>query len=128
MPKTTRRVPEYERLMRRMGARLREVRESQGYSQVDLADSLGHPYPGTGSWVSDIERGINGIDAITLQRIADVLEYPISYFTDTRYDARKPSAPRNRNEWVLLFNGDIDRADAHYELDLNLDRARAEGG
>lgn len=127
MPLTARWTPEYAREARRVGDQLRRARNRQDLTQPQLVERLGKSSPRSFQWVSDIECGRTAVDVITAQRIADVLGYPIAYFTDKHFDERRPQWPRSRNEWVLLAGGDAGRGDAHWELDLNLEEKRKEG-
>ena len=104
----------------RLGARVKSVRNQIGLTQTELGLALGKGYPATTSWISEIESGRNGVDALTLQRIADVLSYPIAYFTDEKYDVRRPQWPKSLSEWTMLAGGDEPRARAHFELDHEL--------
>lgn len=106
-----------QRKLERLAARIRSVRTSQGLTQLELAERMGPGFPRTNTWLSEVEHARNGIDALTLQRIADVLEYPIAYFTDEQWDARRPQWPRTLNEWVLLAGGDTLLATRHWDLD-----------
>ena len=108
---------DYNALMKRLGRRLRESRVQNALTQKELAASMGPPYPGSNKWISDIERGINSVDVITMQRLADRLEYPIAYFSDPRYDSRRPQWPHGINEWLILSGGDEKRAFAHADLE-----------
>lgn len=76
---------------------------------------LGPGYPGTRVWLSEIEHGRNGIDALTLQRLSEVLDVPIAYFTDMDYDQSRPKWPKTRGEWVMLASGDMELGHAVWD-------------
>jgi len=126
MPVTTRRTFTYEREMARVGARFKQARTRQELTQEDVVGRLGRDFPRSFQWLSDIELGKQALDMITGQRIADVLAYPIAYFSDRRYDERRPQWPRTLNEWILLAAGDTDLAGVHWQLDLNVADQRKE--
>ncbi|WP_082122385.1 helix-turn-helix domain-containing protein [Frankia torreyi] len=69
---------------RRLGARLREVREYLNYSQQLVSDRTGIPR----SAVSDIERGGRKVDSLELRKLSRLYNYPASYFLDESEDAR----------------------------------------
>lgn len=60
-----------------LGARLRKVRRYLGLSQLEVAKHLKIPR----SALSHIENGRRGLDALELKRLADLYQYPVSYFT-----------------------------------------------
>ena len=94
--------------MRWMGSRLRRAREEKGLTQSEVAKKLGFAQ----SWLANIEKAENGLDAIDLQRLSDLYGVPTSYFTDPQFLAHI-RRPRNRLEWLALFDGDEARARAH---------------
>ncbi len=57
-------------LGRRLGAKLRELREAGGYTLNELADKLGTDAPG----LSRMERGERNISTLVLRRAARVFE------------------------------------------------------
>lgn len=101
-----------------MGQRIRQVREARGFTLQEVSEQFNR----SRQWLSGIEWGRNGLDAIDMQDMADFLERPIAYFTDWHWDARKPNWPRALGEWTLLAGGDQDRALAHFELDQSFAR------
>lgn len=98
---------------RQIGDRIREARAKAQLSQIQIVNALGF----TVGWLSDIEQGRNSIYAADLQRVADILEYPIAYFTEPDYTVRGRHTPNTRLDWELLFPGEPARANAHIELD-----------
>ena len=60
-----------------LGGRLRQVRRYLGLSQLEVAGYLKIPR----SALSHIENGRRGLDALELKRLADLYQYPTSYFT-----------------------------------------------
>lgn len=60
-----------------LGGRLRRVRRYLGLSQLEVAGHLKIPR----SAMSHIENGRRGLDALELKRLADLYQYPASYFT-----------------------------------------------
>ena len=60
-----------------LGGRLRRVRRYLGLSQLEVAGYLKIPR----SVLSHIETGRRGLDALELKRLADLYQYPASYFT-----------------------------------------------
>lgn len=99
-----------------LGRRIRAGRQNKEWTQHDLAQRRGH----TIAWLSDIERGRNGIDVFDLEGLAFDLELPLDYFLGK---ANFKQCPHTITEWVAIFNGDSARAGAHYQLDRMLDQA-----
>ena len=60
-----------------LGTRLRRVRRYREFSQLDVAQRLQLPRTA----LSHIENGRRGLDALELKRLADLYQYPVSYFT-----------------------------------------------
>jgi transcriptional regulator with XRE-family HTH domain len=70
-----------------MGARLREAREYVGLSQDEVAKYLSIPRTA----LSHIETGQRRIDALELQKLAQLYKRPIGYFTgEEKVDAELP--------------------------------------
>ena len=61
----------------RLGKLLREAREYAGLSQEEAAARVAIPRTGIGN----IEAGRRRVDAIELQRLADLYRRPVSFFT-----------------------------------------------
>lgn len=115
---------ERRKLQRWTGQRIRTARGNSGMTQGELAQRLGFR---TGQWVSDIERGVNSIDAHELRRVARVLNYPTDYFLDPEYDMRRSDPPRNIVEWLRMYPDDhrlarmmAGLAQSYGETDTNL--------
>ena len=68
-----------------IGNRIRAARENAGLSQAELGREFGWSQ----SNISDIERGITGIEAIDLFRMAAVLGRPLSYFLGSETNAER---------------------------------------
>lgn len=115
MPKTPPR-DETELAWRRMfGGRIRRVREEElKLNQQEMAARLGR---NTGAWVSDIERGINGMDVYPFWRLCSVSNYPPDFFLDSQFNSRNVRTPATRVDWERLFPEEPARAAAHFELD-----------
>lgn len=69
------------------------------------------------TWVSKIEKGQTAISAIDLQRLADLYEYPVAWFTDSDFETNHILRPKHRADWELLFPGEAERARMHADLD-----------
>ncbi len=63
---------------RRLGERLKKLREYLGMSQQHVADCTGIPR----SAVSDIERGQRKVDAVELTKFARLYQHPVSWLLD----------------------------------------------
>jgi len=63
---------------RRLGERLKKLREYLGMSQQHVAECTGVPR----SAVSDIERGQRRVDAVELVKLARLYQYPVSWLLD----------------------------------------------
>jgi transcriptional regulator with XRE-family HTH domain len=71
-----------------VGRRVRTFRLQKGLSQEELGDQLGLTF----QQVQKYEKGINRIGAGRLQRIANILEIPISdFFTSDRQEGVAPA-------------------------------------
>lgn len=62
--------------LKRLGARIRELRRRQGLSQEALADLARLDR----SYMSGIERGVRNISVLKLEKIAKALDVPVSEF------------------------------------------------
>jgi transcriptional regulator with XRE-family HTH domain len=85
---------EEQDLRRRLGVRVRELRDNAGYSQADLAAKIGMDGPA----LSRIERGERGMDTLVLRRLAQTLETSMDVFLE-------PAATE-----VVLARADTDNA------------------
>jgi transcriptional regulator with XRE-family HTH domain len=63
---------------RRLGERLKKLREYLGMSQQHVAECTGIPR----SAVSDIERGQRKVDAVELTKFARLYQHPVSWLLD----------------------------------------------
>lgn len=63
---------------RRLGERLKRLREYLGMSQQQVAECTGIPR----SAVSDIERGQRKVDAVELTKFARLYQHPVSWLLD----------------------------------------------
>jgi transcriptional regulator with XRE-family HTH domain len=63
-----------------IGQKIRALRVAKNMSQVTLADGLGV----TGQQVQKYEKGANRVSAGRLQKIADMLDTPITFFYGTK--------------------------------------------
>jgi transcriptional regulator with XRE-family HTH domain len=63
---------------RRLGERLKKLREYLGMSQQHVAECTGIPR----SAVSDIERGQRKVDAVELTKLARLYQHPVSWLLD----------------------------------------------
>lgn len=95
------------------GARIREAREQAGFTQRELSVALGF----THTWLSNVESGANSIDAHDLQRIADLVGYPVEYFLRREYTRAAFRRPATRFEWDIAYPDDKALARLHWELD-----------
>lgn len=64
--------PEYQRLTQR----LRDARLDAGLTQIDAGEKLKKPQ----SYISKVERGERGVDAIELAEFAKAYKKPMDYF------------------------------------------------
>ena len=63
---------------RRLGERLKKLREYLGMSQQHVAECTGIPR----SAVSDVERGQRKVDAVEVTKFARLYQYPVSWLLD----------------------------------------------
>jgi transcriptional regulator with XRE-family HTH domain len=68
---------------RRLGDRLKKLREYLGMSQQHVAECTGIPR----SAVSDIERGQRKVDAVELTKLARLYQHPVSWLLDEDEEA-----------------------------------------
>jgi transcriptional regulator with XRE-family HTH domain len=113
MPTRPPRTGERLELQQFTGRRIRQARDEAGLTQGDLATELGFSH----SWVSNIELGLNGLDAHDLLSIARVLEtYPIEWYLSAE-DVRPGRRPTSRRGWETLYPERPDVARLHWDLD-----------
>ena len=72
------RVPKAHPLLRRIGTRVRELREAKGWSQEHLAHVAGVDR----SYMSGIERGIRNIGVVHLSKLAKALGVKVGSLCD----------------------------------------------
>jgi transcriptional regulator with XRE-family HTH domain len=72
---------------RRLGERLKKLREYLGMSQQHVAERTGIPR----SAVSDIERGQRKVDAVELTKLARLYQHPVSWLLDENEQATADS-------------------------------------
>ena len=68
-------LPKDKEVMKKVGGRVRFLREEKGMSQQDLALEADIPK----TQVGRVERAENNTSLVTLNRIADALEVPLSH-------------------------------------------------
>jgi len=61
---------------RKIGLRLKEIREYLGLSQEEVAQTMKMPRPA----ISLIESGERKVDAIELKKLSDLYQQPVDYF------------------------------------------------
>jgi transcriptional regulator with XRE-family HTH domain len=72
------RADDGEAAARRLGERLKRLREYLGMSQQHVAERTGIPR----SAVSEIERGQRKVDAVELTKLARLYQHPVSWLLD----------------------------------------------
>ncbi len=108
----------------KVGERIREVRKSKRIRQKVLARMVGIS-PGA---LTNFEKGRRRISLDWLQKIAEALDTPVSYFLPDEKDRSRatPGDPRERRllaAWRQLGKGDVLRAD-YLQLLEHLGRAK----
>ena len=68
---------------KRLGSRLKSLREYLDFSQHLVSEKTGIPR----SAISDIERGARKVDSLELRKLAQLYSYPVAYFLDADEDA-----------------------------------------
>lgn len=105
--------PEYQKVLRRMGERIRDVRLNEArLTQAEFARLFGHSH----SWIAQIEKGNNGIDAYSLWLIADRFGYPMDWFCEPVHKPGHLHRPRTRIEWEALYPENPQLARALFDL------------
>jgi transcriptional regulator with XRE-family HTH domain len=82
-----------------LGQRIREAREAQGLSQMQLANRIERRQ----ATVSDMEHGRMEPDATTLVRLAQALEKPIIYFFPPPWGSQVTRGDLTYDEQALLL-------------------------
>lgn len=80
------------------GRRLREARESYGYSQTELGIAAGLDESGTGSLISRYENGLHLPRVDRQKLLARTLELPLTYFYTEDDDEARLIAAESRSE------------------------------
>lgn len=111
-------MSEAERI--RLGALLREAREGVGFSQEEVAQSLGLPRPA----VSQMENGRRRVEALELARLAKLYERPLSFFADEEPVGAGPLEALHRTAAELSDN---DRAEVLRFAEFIRQRAKDQG-
>jgi len=113
MPVRPPRSEERIELQKFTGRRIRQARDEVDLTQGDLATELGFSH----SWLSNIELGLNGLDAHDLLRIAQALEnYPVDWYLSAA-PVRRGRRPKSRRDWESLYPERPDVARLHWDLD-----------
>ncbi|WP_434211931.1 helix-turn-helix domain-containing protein [[Pseudomonas] boreopolis] len=87
------------------GRRLREARESYGYSQADLVAAIGLDVPSVASNLSRYENGIHQSKPGMQRLFAQALKLPLTYFyTEDDEAARQILAAARSDEPVQKLN------------------------
>jgi transcriptional regulator with XRE-family HTH domain len=112
-----------------IGGRIRATRIQAGIGLRQMARDLGM----SASWLLGVEAGENGIDAVRLADVGRYLGYPVSYFLDepdyvVQRQRQLMSRPATRLDWQLMYDGEDERARAHFELDRVFQRLEEERG
>ncbi|SDL22498.1 helix-turn-helix domain-containing protein [Halarsenatibacter silvermanii] len=114
----------------RLGARIREMRQSQDMSLSELADEIGK----TSSYLSQVERGLAEPSITALREIAKALGVPIFYFlvddrdknAVIRKDERKKISYPSSDSQVELISPDLNRQMELVEIRLQPGEATVE--
>lgn len=76
-----------------VGQRIRQARQALGLMQADLGRMLSRPR--SHAAISDIERGKTRLNLEELAEVAQILQQPLAYFTES---ARTPTVEYRRSE------------------------------
>ncbi|MGE5594795.1 MAG: helix-turn-helix domain-containing protein [Hyphomicrobiales bacterium] len=121
--------PGDEQRRRVIGARIRGTRIQAGIGLRQMARDLGM----SPSSLLSVEAGENGLDAVRLADIGRYLGYPASYFLDepdyvVQRQRQLMSRPATRLDWQLMYDGEGERARAHFEVDRVFERLEEASG
>lgn len=103
-----------------LGQRVRSAREAAGLTQGEVAQ----PYGYTHTWLSQIEAGRNGVDALDLQDIAALLGYSIAYFTDPKFGGSFVK-PRTKHDWLAMYADEPSIGEALFAVEQAIRRQLA---
>ena len=99
-----------------IGRKIKELRMSRGWKQLELADKMGLSRPA----ISNIESGKRSLTLATLQRFCEVFSIDISYFDIETDNYNEALDLTSRIE--ALFNSDLpdDKKDELYRTIMKL--------
>lgn len=99
-----------------IGRKIKELRMSRGWKQLELADKMGLSRPA----ISNIESGKRSLTLSTLQRFCEVFSIDISYFDMETDNYNEALDLTSRIE--ALFNSDLpdDKKDELYRTIMKL--------
>jgi transcriptional regulator with XRE-family HTH domain len=95
-----------------IGRKIRALRLERGLSQSGLADGIGLTF----QQVQKYEKGTNRVSAGRLQRIADILNTPVTFFYGSLGAQGKKRDPRNASLAFLQTKGAIRLIRAYSEI------------
>ena len=95
-----------------IGRKIRALRLERGLSQSGLADGIGLTF----QQVQKYEKGTNRVSAGRLQRIADILNTPVTFFYGGMGAHAKKRDPRNASLAFLQTKGAIRLIRAYSEI------------
>jgi transcriptional regulator with XRE-family HTH domain len=85
-----------------IGKRVRTLRLQRGMSQTELGDLLEITF----QQVQKYENGSNRVSAGRLQRIAEILDVPITFFYSAYGDNQTEAQPQQKIDFDFLQSGD----------------------
>lgn len=95
-----------------IGRKIRALRLERGLSQSGLADGIGLTF----QQVQKYEKGTNRVSAGRLQRIAEILNTPVTFFYASMGATGKKRDPRNTSLAFLQTKGAIRLIRAYSEI------------
>ena len=95
-----------------IGRKIRALRLQRGLSQSGLGEGIGLTF----QQVQKYEKGTNRVSAGRLQRIADILNTPITFFYASVGSAAKSREPRNSSLAFLQTKGAVRLIRAYSEI------------
>jgi len=84
---------------REMARRLKRAREDAGLTLQAAAAAVNHVH----GWLTQIEAGKRGIDALDLERLADLYGYPVDFFVKLDFDPRNRFRPKTRADFQAVY-------------------------